>query len=244
MPTLPQKLKRKGYTAALGEPTDTAPTTGGTFTATSRTKVRRRPAFLALGIALVVVFALGAVYLVNGLRDTRTVLVAAGDISQGQQIERGDLTTATVNADSGLTAVPSDQIDTITGTSAAVTIPAGTVINPNAVTDTLVPPPGQTLVGITATYNKLPATTLQPGDYVRIVDTPRDQDDPPVQGPITSNAQVVGTRDIAETGQVTVDVLVPAAEAMWVSARAATGRLAIILDGANLVQERPSNGGR
>ncbi|KLN71789.1 flagellar basal body P-ring biosynthesis protein FlgA [Rhodococcus erythropolis] len=208
------------------------PTTrrGSDFTATSRTKVRRRPIFLAAGIALVVVFVIGAVALVNGMRQVTNVLVVSHDIAQGQQITSQDLTTKQVNADAGIASVAVEDKASVVGQAAAVPIPSGTVLNPNAVTTAVIPGKGLTLVGVTVSYSKLPAEPLRAGDQVRIVDTPRDQDDSPVQGPITSKAQVVSTKFIPETSETTVDVLVQADEASWVSARAATRRVAIVLD--------------
>lgn len=228
------KIKEKTLSKAIGEERgvngdgDRRPDVD--FTATSRTKVRRRPIYLAAGIALCVVFVIGAVALVNNLRHVTDVIVVSGDIKQGQQITSQDLSTAQINSDAGLSIVPIEQKSSVVGKVAAVPLPAGTVLNPNSVTDAVIPGKGLTVVGITVAYSKLPAQELQPGDFVRIVDTPRDQDDAPVQGPIASKAQVVSTKIIAETGQVTVDVLVPEAEGNWVSARAATGRVAIILD--------------
>lgn len=179
---------------------------------------------------MVVVFVIGAVALVNGMRQVTNVLVVSHDIAQGQQITSQDLTTKQVNADAGIASVAVEDKASVVGQAAAVPIPSGTVLNPNAVTTAVIPGKGLTLVGVTVSYSKLPAEPLRAGDQVRIVDTPRDQDDSPVQGPITSKAQVVSTRLIPETSETTVDVLVQADEASWVSARAATRRVAIVLD--------------
>ncbi|GAA3132902.1 MULTISPECIES: SAF domain-containing protein [Rhodococcus erythropolis group] len=228
-----EKLRTTAKSKAIGEDIDPDnPTTrrGSDFTATSRTKVRRRPIFLAAGIALVVVFVIGAVALVNGMRQVTNVLVVSHDIAQGQQITSQDLTTKQVNADAGIASVAVEDKASVVGQAAAVPIPSGTVLNPNAVTTAVIPGKGLTLVGVTVSYSKLPAEPLRAGDQVRIVDTPRDQDDSPVQGPITSKAQVVSTKFIPETSETTVDVLVQADEASWVSARAATRRVAIVLD--------------
>ena len=228
-----EKIRTTAKSKAIGEEVDPDnPTVRRTsdFTATSRTKVRRRPVFLAAGIALVVVFVIGAVALVNGMRQVTNVLVVSQDIAQGQQITSQDLTTKQVNADAGIASVAVEDKATVVGQVAAVPIPSGTVLNPNAVTSAVIPTKGLTLVGVTVSYAKLPAEPLRAGDMVRIVDTPRDQDDSPVQGPITSKAQVVSTTLIEATQETTVDVLVPADEASWVSARAATRRVAIVLD--------------
>lgn len=232
---LTTKLKDRALSKAVGEEQSSTEHNGIRnpdidFTATSRTKVRRRPAFLAAGIALVVVFVIGAVFLVNTVRSTTNVLVASNDISRGQTIEASDLTTVHINSDSGVASVPADQITSVVGKSAAAAMPSGTVLNPSAVTEAVVPGEGLTVVGITVAYSKLPARELRPGDFVRVVDTPRDQDNAPVQDPIATKAQVVSTKPIPETGETTIDVIVPEAEGSWVSARAATGRVAIILD--------------
>lgn len=228
-----EKIRTTAKSKAIGEEVDPDnPPVRRTsdFTATSRTKVRRRPVFLAAGIALVVVFVIGAVALVNGMRQVTNVLVVSQDIAQGQQITSQDLTTKQVNADAGIASVAVEDKATVVGQVAAVPIPSGTVLNPNAVTSAVIPTKGLTLVGVTVSYAKLPAEPLRAGDMVRIVDTPRDQDDSPVQGPITSKAQVVSTTLIEATQETTVDVLVQADEASWVSARAATRRVAIVLD--------------
>jgi hypothetical protein len=85
-------------------------------------------------------------------------------------------------------------------------------------------------VGVAVPYQKRPATPLQRGDKVRIVDTPRDQADPPSQGPIATRGTVVSTEDHPDTGVTVVDVIVPDGEANWVAARSATNRIAVIID--------------
>lgn len=228
-----EKLRTTAKSKVIGEdidPDNPITRRGSDFTATSKTKVRRRPVFLAAGIALVVVFVIGAVALVNGMRQVTNVLVVSHDIEQGQQIASQDLTTKQINTDAGIASVAAEDKASVVGQVAAVPIPSGTVLNPNAVTSAVIPTTGLTLVGVTVSYAKLPAEPLRAGDMVRIVDTPRDQDDSPVQGPITSKAQVVSTTLIEATQETTVDVLVPADEASWVSARAATRRVAIVLD--------------
>lgn len=116
------------------------------------------------------------------------VLVVSRDIAQGQHIASQDLTTKQVNTDSGIASIATEDKGTVLGQVAAVPIPGGTVLNPEAITSSVIPAKGLALVGVTVSYAKLPAEPLRAGDMIRIVDTPRDQDDSPVQGPITSNA--------------------------------------------------------
>lgn len=101
---------------------------------------------------------------------------------------------------------------------------------PAAVTDQVVPGEGLTMVGITVGYPHLPSEAIVPGDMIRVVDTPREGDDPPVTGPVNTKAQVYSMTVIAEAGETTLNLLVPEAEANWVAARAATKRVSIVLD--------------
>lgn len=227
-------LRSKAISRAVGEdqPSDHngAPRKDDDFVKISRVRQQPRWGLRAAGVALIVVFILGTIYVINNLRATTEVLVVAADVAQGQPITATDLRTAAVNTDSGLAVLPASQESAVIGKLAAKPLSTGDLLNADMVTNAVIPADGQTLVGVTVALPKLPAEPLQPGDLVRIVDTPRDQDNAPVQGPIATRAQVVSTRPIPELGQVTVDVLVPEGEGNWVSARAATGRVAIILD--------------
>lgn len=230
LPSLPQPTTQPQHAAGpnpMAPPEQAEPPN---YALNSRIRTRQPRWVWLAGVALIVVAILGAVWLVNNLRDTTTVLTLNKSVQQGHEITADDLSSVTINTDSGLSAIPLTQQGDVIGKVAAVPLSEGSVLNPKDVTVGLIPAEGQTLVGVTVSYDKMPAEPLVAGDLIRLVDTPRDQDDSPSQGPITTNAQVVSTKDIPEQRQTTVDVLVPKAEASWVSARAATHRVAIILD--------------
>ncbi|MEV6774397.1 SAF domain-containing protein [Nocardia sp. NPDC051030] len=195
-------------------------------------RARRRPVILGLGIAAVSVSILGAVGVVNGLRDTQEVLVLTKDVSQGEMIATDDVKAVRINSDAGLDVVLAASLDQVLGKTVTSNQTAGTMLNPRLLVTAVVPPKGTSLVGITVTGDKIPGEPLAVGDMVRLVDTPRDQEGSPATAPVTSNAQVyaIHRRDEAGQSQVTIDVLVPEAEANWVAARAATHRVAVILD--------------
>lgn len=195
--------------------------------------IRTRPrwALRALGATLILSAIAGSLLVLHTLRATTDVLVLAHDVAQGNPLTRADLTVATINSDAGVQAVPKNKLASVLGLAASRPLDAGDLLNSKMLTTAVVPGADQTLVGITVGIGKLPAAPLRPGDLVRLVDTPRDQDNSPVQAPITSNAQVVSMRPgPPNTQATTVDVIVPHAEANWVAARAATARLAIVLD--------------
>lgn len=196
----------------------------------SPVKVRRRPIVLAAGIVTVVLSLLLGVYLVNGLRETEQALVTRVDLQPGQTILDTDLETATINADSGLD-VLTDPADVV-GMQASGPLAAGTLLSPGSAALQVLPPAGQSIVAVAVPFTRRPVELLQRGDSVRVVDTPRDQSDPPTQGPIATKGQVVAVEDHPDQGVTVVDLLVPSGEANWVAARAATNRVAIIKDAA------------
>ena len=77
----------------------------------------------------------------------------------------------------------------------------------------------------------MPGEPLLAGDRVRIVATPGDQGELGDAPPITIAATVVGLHPgNDENGQNVVSVLVPEDDAAELAARAATGKVALVLD--------------
>ena len=193
-------------------------------------KLRRRTGLIALGIALVCLGGAGAAYLATSVGDTTPVIAVAEAVARGEVIEAEDLTVARVNGDPALRTVPEGEQDAIVGQRAAVDLSAGSILTPQSTSTELIPASGQSLVGVTLSPAQLPSQGLTAGDAVRIVATPRDQDDPPGTAPTIYPATVVATSALPDTGQVVVDVTVPAASAGQLAAQVATGRIALVLD--------------
>jgi hypothetical protein len=196
-------------------------------------KLRRRPALAALGVALVALSGAGAAWLTTAVGHTHSVLAARAGIDRGSIITAADLTSADINPDPALHPIPAAQRDQILGRRAAVDLAAGTLLTPQSVTTATVPAAGQSLVGISLTRAQLPAQPLRQGAKVRIIDTPKAQDDPPAGTPTSTAATVVAAHPPADDGSVIVDVTVPSTDADVLAARAATGRVALVLVGAS-----------
>lgn len=195
-----------------------------------RLRRRRRRWVLALCAALVAAGGLGTAFAFTSVNDTQEVLVVSNDIKRGETIEAGDLAVVRVSVDPALTPVPGSQKAELEGSRAAVDLWAGTLLTAQAVTDNLVPGEGESLVGISLTPAQMPSEPLYGGDVVRIVTTPGDQGEITDREPVTIEATVVGVNRVEETGETVVDVSVPEAEAAELAARAATGRVALVLD--------------
>lgn len=195
-----------------------------------RPRRRRRPWVFALCAALVAAGALGTAFAFTSINDTQEVLVVSQDVKRGETIEAGDLSVVRVSVDPALSPVAGSQKAELEGSRAAVDLWAGTLLTEEAVTDSLVPGEGESLVGISLTPAQMPSEPLYSGDAVRIVTTPGDQGEVTNEDPVTVEAVVVGVSRVQETGETVVDVSVPEGDAADLAARAATGRVALVLD--------------
>jgi len=198
--------------------------------ASARIKPRRRPLLFALMTALVAVGGLGAAYAYTSVSDTREVLAVARDVARGETIEPGDLTVVRVSVDPVLTPIAGSERSSMVGSRAAVDLWSGTLLTEQAVTAHLVPGAGESLVGVSLTPAQMPSEPLRSGDSVRIVSTPGDQGEITDDDPVTITATVVGVTRAEETGETVVDVAVPVGVSADLAARAATGRVALVLD--------------
>ena len=200
------------------------------FNSSPRPKRRRRPWVFALCAALVAAGALGTAFAFTSVNDTHQVLVVSQDIERGEIIEAGDLSVVRVSVDPALSPVAGSQRGDIEGSRAAADLWAGTLLTEEALTENLVPGDGESLVGISLTPAQMPSEPLYSGDSVRIVTTPGDQGEITNEDPVTVEAVVVGVSRVQETGETVVDVSVPERDAADLAARAATGRVALVLD--------------
>lgn len=190
---------------------------------------RRRPALLALGVALTATGALTSVWLV-GHADTRTSVVAvARDVPYGAVVSSADLVLTDVALEARVATVPADQARSIVGQVAAVPLLAGTLLAPGSVAEQEPPARGQVLVALAVPGNRMPARSLSAGDHVLVVSTPVRDADAPSSPPPTLPATVVrvGTTDL--DGMTVVDVTVPDGDGPVAAAWSATGRIALVL---------------
>lgn len=192
---------------------------------------KRRPIWVAAAIVLVGVGALLAWFVVGNLRDTDSVVALRTDVPRGSIITAEDLTTAEILPDPALLTVPADDIGDVVGRRAAVDLHAGGLVSPDSIADTLIPDAGKSVVGLALDAGQLPLTTLKAGDPVRIISTPRDQDDAPTADPaVTINAVVVASAASTDGTAVQVDVTVTTTDAPRLAGLIATNRVAVILD--------------
>ena len=213
----------------MSAPTTTAPA-ADTGPELARPKLRRRWGLLAAGAILVALGGLTTAWLFAGVNNTVTVLAATDTIYRGQEITADMVGPVEVDAGPGVATVPAGSLEQVIGMRAALDIAAGGLITAEAVTDEAAPGPGQGVVGIPLTARQLPSVGIAPGSTVELINTPRDGDDPgQLEQPGAVAATVLSTSVEETTGDAIVNVVVPEDIARQLAARAATGRISLIV---------------
>lgn len=193
-------------------------------------KLRRRPALIAAAVAAICLGALASVWAYNSASNSHEVLAVRQTVERGTIIEREDVVAVRVSVDPALKPLAGDRLASVIGKRAALDIPAGGVVTAEQVTSTAIPAKGESVAGISLSPAMLPADQLRVGDPVRVVTTPGDQGEITAATPAAIDAVVVGLGTDKATGNTIVNVQVPYASAPKVAARAATGKVALVLD--------------
>ncbi|MHB1010060.1 MAG: SAF domain-containing protein [Propionibacteriaceae bacterium] len=193
-------------------------------------RTKRRPVLIMASLAALLLAALGGVWLWTSATSSVDVVVARSTVSRGAVITAGDVTTARVSLESTVASIPADQMSTVVGKRAALDIAAGAPVAPADVASVVVPARGETVVGLSLVNGMLPAIALQAGDRVRVVQTPGAQGQVGDTPPVTISATVVAATRSSDGQSTLVDLLVSADAAPDLAARAATGKVAVVLD--------------
>ncbi|MFF4649260.1 SAF domain-containing protein [Streptomyces sp. NPDC001380] len=194
---------------------------------------RRRPAVLALSVALVAAGGLGGAALYTATGERVSVLALARDVPAGQQLTAGDLTVARIAGDPALRPLDGADLDRAVGMRATNDLKRGSLLTKADVTDQAVVQAGQQIVGVAAKHTQLPATALKPGRRVLVVSTP-DADrsgsaSSPAARPQTLSATVVTVGGTDTDGTTVVDMAVDASDGPRLAEIVASGRFLVVL---------------
>ena len=193
-------------------------------------RMRRKPAVVALSLALVVLGAFLSMWAYLSLGNAQQVVAVRADIARGSVITQDALQVVRVGVDPALAVVPASQLESLVGQRAGVDLRAGQLVVPAAVTTEVVPRTGFSVVGVSLGAGQVPADTLQVGDAVRVVSTPGQQGEV-VEAELRAFEGVVVTVSPPDaSGRLGLVVEVPAQQAPELAARSATGKLAVVLD--------------
>lgn len=203
---------------------------GPTSAAAVPPKLRRRPVLVAGSAAAVLAGALISAYAYVSVGSAQEVLAVAVTVHRGELVEASDLTSVRVSVDPALRPIAAANLAQVVGQRAASDLVAGGLVTEGAILPTLVPASEQSLVGVGLPAGLMPGEPLQAGDQVRVVATPGEQGDVGSGKPWTIAATVVGLHPDPDSGRTVVSVQVPFDSAAELAARAATGKVAIVLD--------------
>jgi hypothetical protein len=192
-------------------------------------KGRRRPGLITAGVALAMLGALVAVWLVTSAGDRTDVVMLARDVPYGSTLTSADLALTAAAVDPAVATVPADHAGALVGQVAAADLVAGSLLAPAQVSAAAPPGPGEVLVPLPVSTERLPASELAAGDRLLVVDAPAVAADPPKVAPASFKVTVVrlGSPDL--NGLSVIDVVVAEADGPALAARAATGRFALVL---------------
>ncbi|MFG3051664.1 SAF domain-containing protein [Kitasatospora sp. NPDC048239] len=184
---------------------------------------RRRPAVLAMAVALIAAGGLGGAVLYNSTGQRVAVLAMARDVPYGQVITDADLVVARIASDPVLKPLSAADRDGAIGMRATTDLKRGALVVTGDLARSLTVQPGQLVVGVSAKRTQLPATRLLPGVQIVVVFTP-DTGRPESMGAVVTAVGRVDT-----DGSQVVDVAVPAADAARLAAWVASGRIQVVL---------------
>lgn len=221
----------KGSATSLGIPAQQLNGVGPSVRASKPLPTRaRRPGLIAVAVLLIVGFALSGALLVSRAGDTTEVLVASHAVPAGQVIGAGDVAAARLSG--SVRAIAAGDLRTVLGSTAAVGLVGGQVLNRDMLTTAAVPAPGKSMVGLALRPGHLPADGLGIGDRVQAIVIPAATD--PVAGAPADAAKVLTTGEVygmrADTGgtDTLVTLVVPAETAARLLAQGAAGRVGLV----------------
>lgn len=199
--------------------------------AVPRIRQRRRPAVVALAVALIAVGGLGAYAWAKQGATTVAVVVIQRDVRAGRPLVSDDLGVIDIGSVQGLAVVPADQREGLLGKYVRSDLPKGSLVNPAQTTASLTPRAGTAVVGILAKAGQMPSTGLRAGDGVRVVmgyASGANAASTAVK-PGTAWSGVVATvSETRDSGTRVVDVALSSTEAEAVAALCGTGLLSIV----------------
>lgn len=188
---------------------------------------------LAIGLALMVGFALAAVLWHSSSSQKDPVLALAVDVARGDTIDAADLRVVYVASDDPIAAVPQSASGEIVGRIAVTDLDAGTLVSRRLVADRVALQQGDGVVGLALDPGQYPANGLLPGDKVNVVSAlgaTESADDSDVV--IATGAEVFAVDSLGGQGRQFVSLRMPEDVANRVAASAERGPVRLVLVGS------------
>lgn len=200
---------------------------------------RRKPLFYVICIGLMCLGAVVSAWAFTRANDSQQVVAVATTIHAGQTITDGDLKPVNVSGDSDLETIPASEQSSIVGQVAQLDMAAGSIVTPDSFGETSIPAKGEAVVGLSLTPAQMPAISISVGDQVSLVAVGEDTAGTFADSTDTIEGIVVGVSvpradgtsgGDPQTGNSVIDVSVPANTAPGLAAKAANGKVALVLN--------------
>lgn len=193
---------------------------------------RLRPLHAVAAVAVVIAGALGGAVAVSAASAGGQYLAVANDVPFGAELSAADLATVRIDTPPGVWPVPAADRDEVVGLHAAMPLVGGSLLVAGMLTAQPIPA-GQHVVGIALDGDRVPAQRPAPGETVLLVATDTDSS---AAGTWQATVTEVSTFDdgllgSGASGEVTLDVAVPAGVAPQVARAAAAGELVVVRTG-------------
>lgn len=189
-------------------------------------KLARRPFLVVLAAVLVAAGALAGGLLWVSATTAGEVVMARQDVARGEVITAQDLGTVRVSVDPSLSTIPAGEMASLVGRRASADLTAGTLVSGTQVSESVVPAPGESVVGVPIAPGLMPVEPLASGDKVRLVRTGDLPADRAAASPVEASVLRVTPGDT----QTVVDVVVAADQAVQLAEWAGSGKIALVLD--------------
>jgi hypothetical protein len=166
---------------------------------------------LAVGMLVVVLFALGGVVWYLRSVDRTPTLALASAVERGEVIGVDDLRVVYVASDEPVAGLRPAESDRLVGMVALVDLAPGVIVTDDLVAAGARVGPDEGVVGLPVDPGQYPAFDLAPGDKVDVVRiggaaTPGDEDGP-VEAVVVRSVEVVAVADLAGGERKLVSVL-------------------------------------
>lgn len=191
-------------------------------------KARVRLPELAIGLFVMVTFALGAVLWHLSSVDQSPALAIAADVERGETITAADVRVVYVASDDALATMGEGQMSQVVGRVALVDLPAGTLVTRGLVADAVAIEVGDGVAGLSLEPGQYPALGLAPGDLVNVVRSADDAAGGEGDSVIARNATVFAVEDLASDRKL-VSIMTSEADAEAVASMAGSGSLRLVL---------------
>lgn len=205
-----------------------APARGATSLTPPRSRIRIPE--LGVGLGMVLVFALGAVIVHLNATEQTPALAAAQDVARGDVLEATDVRVVYLSSDDAIAHLDDTQLSSVLGQVALVDLPAGTLIPPTAIADSVSIESGEAVAGVALEPGQYPARGLAVGDRVNVVRSTDVNAGDVVETVIARDAVVFEVEELA-TDRRLVSLVASESDAESIAAAAGSGTLRLVMVG-------------